>query len=119
MKYIDLAIRIARAGNVPRKPEENTGKNFLLGCVALRRDGAVVVASNIRTQDPMPSAHSEFRCLRQAGQGATLWIARVDRAGKPCMAKPCKYCETLIRNKMVKRVYYTVNENECHVWNVN
>jgi pyrimidine deaminase RibD-like protein len=119
MKYIDLAIRIAKAGDAPRKPEENTGKNFLLGCVALRQDGAVVVSSNIRTQTPMHSAHAERRALSKSGLGATLWIARVDRDGIPCMAKPCKLCETLIINKRVKRVYYTVNEHECHVWNVS
>ncbi len=110
MKYLDLAIRIAKGGTEDR--------NYLIGCVALREDGAVVVAPNILTKKPEHSAHSENRCLKKSGTNAILWVARVHRSGLWANAKPCIKCQTLIRNKKVKRVYYTISNNEYAVWDV-
>lgn len=108
MKYLDLAIRIAKGGSEDR--------NYLIGCVSLRTDGAIVVAPNSWTKEPEPKAHAESRCLNKSGLGATLWVARICRDGQLAMAKPCKKCQALIRNKKVKRVYYTISNNEYGVW---
>ena len=113
MKYLDLAVRVAKANYVTADH-----KHFLFGAVCLRKDGAVVVSSNIRTTDPSVNAHAESRILRKAGHGAILWLARVDRHGKWAMSKPCPNCSTLIVNRNVKRVYYTVEDNVYAVWDV-
>lgn len=110
MKYLDLAIRIAKGGEEDR--------NYLIGCVALREDGAVVVAPNILTKKPEHSAHAEARNLKKSGSGAILWVARIHRSGEWANAKPCIKCQTLIRNKKVKKVFYTVGPNEWSCWNV-
>ena len=110
MKYLDFAIKIAKGGTEDR--------NYLIGCVSLREDGAIVTAPNILTKKPEHTAHAEFRALKKSGFGATLWVARVHRSGEWACAKPCIKCQTLIRNKEVKRVYYTVAPNEWACWNV-
>lgn len=111
MKNLDLAARIA-AGTCWQE------KHFLLGAVAKREDGAIVVAANLRTQDRCHSAHAEWQLLRKAGLGATLYVARINRYGQWAMAKPCNRCQALIRNKKVKRVYYTVSPGRYDIWNV-
>ena len=108
MKYLELAARFAAGASWQEK-------HFLLGAVAVRQDGAIVAATNIRTQDREHSAHAEYRVLKKAGIGATLWVARIDRYGQWAMAKPCSKCQTLIKNKRVKRVYYTISPNEYGV----
>ena len=94
----------------------NLEKNFLVGCIALRRDGVEVQSTNSRVQIPHPQAHAEARVLKKAGLGAILYVARVTRDKKWCMAKPCASCQNLIRSRRVKRVVYTIGPNEFGVW---
>ncbi len=110
MKYLDLAIRIAKGGTEER--------NYRIGCVGIRTDGAIVVAPNLLTKRPEHTAHSETRTLRKCGFGATLWVARITRDGLWALAKPCVKCQALIRNKRVKRVFYTIGPEEYACWNV-
>ena len=112
MKYLELATRVAKANFT-----SGNDKHFLFGAVCLRDDGAIVVASNIRTANPLRMAHAEARCLRKAGQGSTLWLVRINRLGQWAMAKPCPQCQNLIRHKKTKRVYYTVGTDTYSVWN--
>lgn len=110
MKYLDLAIRIAKGGNIDR--------NYLIGCVSLREDGAIVVSPNSLTKRPEHAAHAELKALRKSGLGATLWVARIMRSGEWACAKPCIKCQSLIRNKEVKKVFYTIGPNEYGCWDV-
>jgi tRNA(Arg) A34 adenosine deaminase TadA len=111
MKYLELACRIAAGASWQEK-------HFLLAAVAIRQDGAIVTATNLRTQDREHSAHAEHRTLRKAGAGAILYVARIDRYGQWAMAKPCIKCQALIKNKRVKRVFYTVSPGIYSVWDV-
>lgn len=92
-------------------------RNFTLGCIAKRRDGAMVFSSNGKTKIPAPSAHAEARVLRKAGRGATIWVSRVLHDGAWALAKPCKKCQALIRSYGVERVYYTIGPGEWGIWN--
>lgn len=58
--------------------------------------------------------HSEISALiRGRGQGHTMYVCRVDRFGKPAMAKPCPICQAAIKNEStIERVIYSINENE-------
>lgn len=94
-------------------------KNFLLAALVKRKDGAIVIAHNAKTEQPMPSCHAEARALKKADAGAILYVARVTRDGAWAMSKPCKTCQSYIRNKHVKRVYYTIGPNEYGVWDVS
>ena len=79
-----------------------------IGAVAVRRDGVIVAAANIPSQGPTLEAHAEFRCLRKAGKGATLYVARALPGGGWGLARPCSGCAGLIRAKKVSKVFYTL-----------
>lgn len=90
-------------------------KNFYLGCVILRTDGAVVTAHNGKTEKPHPMKHAEARALKKADYGCTMYVARIAQ-GDWANARPCKKCELLIRNRGVKKVVYTISPNEYGIW---
>ena len=110
MKYLDLAIKIAKAGS------EN--RNYLIGCVGLRTDGAIVTSYNLWTKRPQHEAHAEFRVINKSDKGTTIWVSRVLRDGTWACAKPCVKCQSLIRNKGIKRVYYTTGPQTYSCWTV-
>lgn len=91
-------------------------RNFRLGCVVKRRDGAVICSTNVNTQKPSPDAHAEARALRKTDKGATMWVARVNKDMSWTMARPCSRCQARIKNKGIKKVYYTISDNEWGVW---
>jgi tRNA(Arg) A34 adenosine deaminase TadA len=94
------------------------GKEYLLASLIQRKDGAIVISYNAKTKEPTPSCHAEARALRKADAGAILYVARVTRDGKWAMSKPCKYCQSYIKNRRIKKVYYTIGPNEYGIWNV-
>lgn len=108
MKMLKEAAKIAATNDLD--------KNFIFGCIARRKDGTLVYSTNILVQKPTPEGHAEARILRKAGHGAVLWIARILRDGSWAMAKPCPDCQTLIKNRRVSRVYYTIGPDEYGVW---
>ena len=42
--------------------------------------------------------------------GATVFISRISRSGTPMLAKPCEYCQELIKAVGIKRVVYTTED---------
>lgn len=107
MKLLHEALKLAATGN--RK------KNHLLAAIAIRQDGTIVSSRNGMTQVPRPSAHAEARVLKKAGHGSVLYVAKISKKGEPGLAKPCANCMSLIKNKKVKRVYYTIGPDEFGV----
>lgn len=119
MKYLDLAANIALGGD--------RRKRYLLAAVIVRNDGAIVVSQNSMVKafgksdiyESTPSAHAEARALRKADSGCTLYVARVLKKDNSwAMSKPCAKCQTLIKNKNVSKVYYTIAPGEYGVWDV-
>jgi len=93
-------------------------KNYSIACIALRQDGVFVQSYNGSTKLPMPAAHAEAKVLKKAGRGAILFVARVTADGEWALSKPCKNCSSLIRSKLVERVYYTIAPGEFGVWDL-
>jgi hypothetical protein len=104
---------------------------FLLGAVGMRKDGRLVHAQNAAVLDTLkrdawtkmnvyrrfPESHAEIRLTRKLGFGATVYVARVRACnGDLAMARPCECCQTVLRAFRVKKVYYTINNNEWGVW---
>lgn len=108
MKYLDLAIRIAKGGTEER--------NYRIGCVGIRTDGAIVVAPNLLTKKPEHKAHAESRVISKSDAGVILYVARILRNDAIALAKPCVKCQALIKNRRVKRVFYTISNSEYGVW---
>lgn len=111
---LDQAAKVAASDFFP-------GKNFLLGAVCLRKDGAVVSAYNTTVpHHQTPSAHAEARVLRKSTPNSILWVARVLKDRKTwAMSRPCKFCRAAIENSGITRVYYTIAPHEYGVWIVN
>lgn len=97
------------------------------------RVGAVVVSGNrvlsvghnrigyskyLSNRPYRESIHAEMQAVlellktrRQAELiGATVYVSRISRSGKPRLAKPCKYCFDLLRAVGVSHVVFTTNE---------
>jgi deoxycytidylate deaminase len=111
-KYLRIASHISVKGNRLRRA--------LVGAVGQRSDGTIVQAWNGSsagtTYDRCPSAHAEARLLRKLDAGSTVYVARTRKEdGKLAIAKPCKDCERLMRHRGVKRVEYSINDNEYGV----
>ncbi len=119
LEYLKLAAQIARSHNEPKK-------NFLMACVGIRQDGAMVSARNgsiisspQKNYRIVPEAHCEARTLRKLGKGGILFVARVlKKDGALAMAAPCLGCRLLIRAARVPKVIYSVNELQFGIWSV-
>jgi tRNA(Arg) A34 adenosine deaminase TadA len=115
MRLLRIAAGVA-LGNKCKNPFIR--KDYLLAAVIQRKDGAIVVSANSLSHLPTPSGHAEARAIRKADVGSTLYVARVTRDGEWAMSKPCKHCQALIRNRGIKKVYYTIGPGEYGVWDV-
>ena len=52
--------------------------------------------------------HAEISALIRCREKPwAIYIARVNRSGKPKLAKPCRGCEIAIRDANIKRIMYT------------
>ena len=49
--------------------------------------------------------------------GATIYVARIGKAGEQRMSKPCPMCEDLIRTVGIKKVIYTTMDGTVE-WNL-
>lgn len=60
---------------------------------------------------PSVSIHAEMNCLRTCSKkrikGCELYIYREHKNGRLALAKPCEDCLNVIRQKGIKRIYYT------------
>lgn len=101
--YLKIAANVARGG---------TKRNFIHGAVGIRSDGAMVTAMNSKTLTPNKAAHAEFRLTNRLDAGSVVYVARINVDGEFMNSKPCKSCVNKMRNKRVKRVYYTISKNE-------
>lgn len=99
-------------------------RNFYLGCVGIRNDGALVSAKNgaafstaIDNYQHMPNSHAEGRVLRKLGKGGVLYVTRIAKGSRDfAMSRPCPMCQRRIRGFGVKKVYYTINKDQYGVW---
>src|SRR5260221_7436004 len=103
--YFEIAGKIAISGPSTR--------NFLLGCIGLRRDGAIVKAFNGSAEIPNRQIHSEYRVARKLDAGATVYVARIKAIdGEFGMSRPCPDCMKILQAKKVAKIYYTIAKNE-------
>jgi tRNA(Arg) A34 adenosine deaminase TadA len=102
-KYFDLAKNIAVS------TKNNDIRTFLIGAIGIREDGIIVSSRNISSRDRCKHAHAETRLVKKLGKNSYVFVARVTRIGNIGLAKPCINCEIALRNKGVKKVYYTID----------
>jgi cytidine deaminase len=117
-------LRMAAEIALPHDPMDL--RNFWLGCIGIRQDGAMVSSRNgaaehstsVKHYQLVPSAHAEGRVLRKLGWGGTIFVARVSRKDRSlAMARPCGMCQVRLKAFNVKKVYYTINPDQYGLWN--
>jgi len=77
--------------------------------------GSVLVATSRNSHKSHPDStcftqHAEFRSLlgkEEDLSGYRLYVARLTRTHKVSYAKPCDECQKLIRERSLKKVFYT------------
>jgi tRNA(Arg) A34 adenosine deaminase TadA len=106
-RHFRRALRVATQGSNRRQ--------YRLGAVGIRRDGAIVEASNLPTNHPEPRAHAEQRLVRKLDKGSTVFVVRAYRNGELALARPCKRCQTAMRLRGVKACYYSISATEYGV----
>lgn len=104
------------AGDVAASRDTNDKRCYLLGALAIRADGTTVSSQNGSNLVKDQRCHAEARVLRKAGFHAVIYVVRVSRRdGSLRCAKPCKACRAELKNKRVKRVYYSISDSEYGV----
>ena len=108
-------------------PDDNKDwRGFWIGAVGIRKDGTMVHSKNGTFFDStfleyqaIPKVHAEGRVLRKMDFGGTIYVARVSRQDRSLkMARPCGMCRVQIKSKGIKKVYYTINDEQFGVWKV-
>ena len=108
--------------------EGNTNDKWNLGAIVVKNGNPISAGINREKNDPknVPpgfcTVHAEVDAMRQVSErvlnGAVLYVARIRRGGDIGMAKPCLNCRNAVRAGGIKRVYYTISDNEYGVWSV-
>ena len=116
---------LRQAALIALPTSDNDPRAFWLGCIGIREDGAMVSSKNgavefhhtIENYQLVPSSHAEGRVLRKLGKGGIMFVARVSRKdGSLAMARPCGMCQVRLRSFKVKKVFYTINEEQYGIW---
>jgi hypothetical protein len=109
-KYFRMAQLLASQGD-----SKDANRRYRLGAVGVRTDGVVLGCSNLCVREKCPEAHAEYRTAKMMTPNSTLFVVRIGRQGEWRIAKPCQTCTSYMKNKKVKRVYYTISPGEYGV----
>lgn len=86
------------------------------GAIIVKGGSVIAVGVNRMRNDPKTvesnfSTHAEIAALRSCSdvdlKNATVYIARVNRAGKPMLSAPCEDCASALLARGVKKIVYT------------
>jgi len=104
-------FRLAKKVAIKKKDR----RKYKVGAVGIRNDGTIVKSSNVPCKVPEPTAHAEVRLARKLTKGSIVYIVRVNSAYELCMARPCANCLRVLIQKEVKRIYYSITNEEYGV----
>ncbi len=90
-------------------------RKALIGAVGVRNDGAVVSAKNLPNPNLNPRVHAEYLLCRKLDDNAVVFVVRLTRTGVYGNSRPCIHCQIAMRQKGIKKCYYTINETEYGV----
>lgn len=87
-----------------------------IAAVGLRSDGTVVSSYNGAAEERKPSAHAEARLSKKLDRGAIVYVARTRKDNfKLANSKPCPTCMSIMKNRGVSTIYYSIADNEFGV----
>jgi tRNA(Arg) A34 adenosine deaminase TadA len=86
-------------------------RNFMIGAVGIRNDGAIVKSPNAPTECPNRNIHAEKKLCQKLDYNAVVYVARVKYSdGSFAISRPCPDCLRALISKKVKRIYYTIDD---------
>jgi len=120
-RYIELAKKVA---------EESESTDYRHGAVLVR--GAAVISTScnkngfksfgqrFRERDcGHATRHAELGVIlgvdRAKTTGATVYVVRIGKTGDLRLSKPCHMCRAVLEYVGVKKVFYSIDENEIGV----
>lgn len=107
LRYFDLAKRIS---------SKSTHYQYKLGSVIVNRSKIISIGfnqlkSNPHSPHPYKAVHAEFHSVLGVDPadliGADIYIYRQNKSGHLAMAKPCKFCEKMLKDADLKNVFFT------------
>ena len=113
--FIDKMFKIAAKNAI--KENSDYRRKAMIGAVGIRNDGAIVCSKNLPNNAQLHEIHAERLLSAKLDKGATVFVARVNRNGDYCNSRPCFTCERTLRLKGIKKVYYTITNEEYGVIN--
>jgi deoxycytidylate deaminase len=79
----------------------------------------MVIGINSPTKEPERRCHAEYKAAKKMDQGGIMYVARVLQSdGTFAMSRPCRNCLKVLKSKRIKKVYYTISNNEFGVINL-
>ena len=109
MKYMDLAIKIAKKtqkkGNVP------------VGCVIVRNNKIISVSSNKKNSLNVSVYHAEIIAIIKACKKLKRW--QLDDCEMYVTLEPCAMCAAAIAESRIKKVYYLLESRYSNNMNKN
>ena len=116
------------------KAAEQSGHDtFRHGAVLIRGGSVLNIATNsdnhtsfgqrFRTSPGRATHHAETACVlgldRSITNGATMYVARINKSGDWKMSKPCSMCHEVMKFVGIKRVVYTIGKDEWGTYKIN
>lgn len=115
--FLNLAMRAAESSDCHQRHGAivvRSGSVLSIGTNKWRNDisTAGILHDEGRSKDI--SIHAEVDALSRVNnpRGATIYVARVNRTGKPRLSKPCPDCAKALREAGISKVVYTVTDEE-------
>jgi deoxycytidylate deaminase len=96
----------------------NNGEDWHLAAILYRNRRVIKIGTNSSKTHPKfvrvykngeegHQLHAEMSILRFAKPGDKMTVMRFDAKGELTMAKPCKHCESFLREAGIKEVTYS------------
>uniref|UniRef100_UPI002F90BAD3 hypothetical protein n=1 Tax=Kitasatospora indigofera TaxID=67307 RepID=UPI002F90BAD3 len=106
MALVDIAVRQALLSHCRQR----------VGAVVTAGPRILALSPNLRRNDPAvdhrhATFHAEEAAVRRARRtvGAEVWVGRVNRAGRPVLARPCPRCQLTLARAGITRAHYTTD----------
>ena len=113
--YLDKATALAelsdnkfRHGAVIRK----NGKTISVGINHTINDPSMLDDATAATNAAVHAEVAALNACRKTNlKGATIYVARISKKGEPRMSKPCLRCQAALRERGVKKIFYTLEHS--------
>lgn len=115
--FLNLAMRAAESSDCHQRHGAivvRSGSVLSIGTNKWRNDISTAGILHDQGRSKDISIHAEVDALSRVAnpRGATIYVARVNRAGQPRLSKPCSECAKALKKAGISKVVYTVTDDD-------